>query len=274
MIRPDGEALARDLAERLAAHPQVAAVALAGSTTGGGGDEHSDIDLYVYLTAPLDAGARAKLAADRGTTGRVEIDNRFFEPGDEWADASSGVGVDIMYRDPAWIEDRLEAVLDRHEAGLGYTTCFWFNVRTSTPLFDRDGWFARLQRRASAPYPDALARAIVAKNLPMLRDNRCSYLEQMRLADARRDAIGLNHRSAAFLASYFDLLFALNRRPHPGEKRLLRHGVAEGMRYPEGMAAGIDALLAGIATPGDGRALEAAGALAAEMAALVDSVSV
>lgn len=33
--------------------------------------------------------------------------------------------------------------------------------------------------------------------------------------------MSVNHRVAGLIASYFDVLFALNRETHPGEKRLL-----------------------------------------------------
>jgi hypothetical protein len=40
---------------------------------------------------------------------------------------------------------------------------------------------------------------------------------------ARDDLISLNHRVAVWIASYTDILFAVNHRYHPGEKRVLMY---------------------------------------------------
>ena len=55
----------------------------------------------------------------------------------------------------------------------------------------------------------------------------------------RRDLVSVNHRLAGMLASYFDILFAVNRVPHPGEKRLVEAAVAICPRLPEDMAADV-----------------------------------
>lgn len=152
-----------------------------------------------------------------------EIDNRFWETGDEWRDAASGTWVDMTYRSPEWVEGELARVLDRHEASTGYTTAVWHNVRTSRVLFDRTGWLQELVLRANRPYPEPLKQAIIARNLPLLRQVHSSYLAQIAAAVRRADAVAINHRIAAFLASVFDIIFAINKVPHPGEKRLLAH---------------------------------------------------
>lgn len=100
-------------------------------------------------------------------------------------------------------------MLDRHEASLGYTTALWHNVRTSRVLFDRHGWLARLKQVAARPCPVPLAQAIIA----------------------------------ALLASCFDVLFALNRVPHPGEKRLLATA-ARLPAVPPAVVPQVEALLA------------------------------
>jgi hypothetical protein len=151
-----------------------------------------------------------------------------------------------MFRTPAWIEDQLDRVLVRHEAWLGYTTCFWHGVRASEPLLDRSGWYAALQARAAAPYPEPLRRNVVVKNLAVMARNRSSFLHQLARAAGRGDRVAVNHRTAAFLACAFDVLFAINRQPHPGEKRLLELARRDCPLRPPRFDEQVEALLAGL----------------------------
>lgn len=241
----DADPLADALAAAFSTVPEVVAVALGGSRPTGAADAASDIDLYVYATAEVPLAFRAGLAGRHGV--RVETDNRVWETGDEWVDARTGMHVDLTYRSPGWAEDQLASVLDRHEARLGYTTCIWHNLATSRSLFDRTGWFARLQIAARRPYPDALVEAIRTLNHPVLRERHGAYRNQILKAAGRRDGVSVNHRVAAFLASYFDVLFAANRTPHSGEKRLL--AAASALEHaPPGLTVQVERLLAAAAT--------------------------
>jgi Domain of unknown function (DUF4037) len=239
--------LARRVAASFAAIPDVEAVALGGSRASQMAGDDSDVDLYVYASPEPPLERRAAIAS--AAAGRLELDNHFFETGDEWVDGPTGLALDVMYRGPRWIEDQLDRVLVRHEASVGYSTALWHSVHRSVPLFDRRGWYASLQARAAAPYPEPLRRAIVARNQPLLRDNLSSYLRQLERAVARGDAVSANHRVAAFLASYFDILFAVHRVPHPGEKRLVTIARQRCPRAPAGFDAAITALVASLPGP-------------------------
>ena len=234
-------ALAQHVAASFGALPEVIAVAMAGSRTTAVADDHSDIDLYVYAGEPLALADRAGVA--RGFATYSEIGNDFWEPGDEWIDARTGRQVDVMYRTPAWIEEQLERVLVRHQASVGYSTCFWHNVLHSEPLFDRTGWYSNLHSAARSSYPEPLQRAIIAKNYPILRRTISSYRAQIERAVRRDDSVSVQHRVTALLASYFDILFAVNALPHPGEKRLLQFAVNNCSKSPRDMETQINALL-------------------------------
>lgn len=236
----------KEIAAEFSALPEVTAVAFAGSRTGELSDGSSDIDLCVYAETEPPEAWRTRLARKYGN--RASIGNRFWETGDEWIASHSGTVIDIMYRSPAWIAEQLDRVWLRHQASVGYSTCFVYNVLHSQQLYDRDGWFASLQAKVAQPYPEALRRAIVAKNHPLLRGLHSCYVHQITLALDRHDRVSVNHRVAALLASYFDILFAVNRFPHPGEKRLVAYVLAKCPKHPPEIRMQIDELLSAIGT--------------------------
>jgi hypothetical protein len=244
MSKTGTASLLEEITAEFAALPEVRAVILAGSRGGRFPDKDSDLDLYVYAPTEPAMSWRAELARKFGD--RAHIGNTFWEPGDEWIASRTGNVVDLMYRSPAWMEEQFDRVLLRQQASVGYSTCFIYNVLHSQPLFDRDGWFASLAARARQPYPEALRAAIVAKNHPILRGTLSSYAVQINLALGRDDLVSVNHRIAALLASYFDILFAVNRTFHPGEKRLVAHALASCSKRPPDLQKNVTAVLSAI----------------------------
>jgi hypothetical protein len=222
-----------------------------------------DIDLYVYADAVPPAADRARLVAGLG--GREPaLDKRFWETEDAWLDGDTGALVEVMYRSPAWVTGEIDRVLVRHEASVGYTTCIIDNVHDSVPLVDPDGWYSPLRQRTDVPYPPALCDAIVAKNHPILRGTHASYRDQLASAVRRGDTNAAIHRTAALLASYWDILFAINGVYHPGEKRLVEHAERRCPDRPADLGARIDAIGASLAPPHS--------ALLAHLAGLMDDL--
>ena len=249
---PEGVAsLAMRIAARFAEQPQVVALTAAGSLPGQQADAGSDLDLYIYSTEVIPLNIRSSIAREfAAANSRIEIGNEYFGPGDEWLAAPSNLHIDLMFWSPDWIEDKVAQVLTRHQASMGYSTCFWYTVLNSLVLFDRDGWYTGLQQQCRQPFPEELAHAIIARNFPFLRDTHSSFRYQISSALRRRDRVSVNHRVAALLASYFDVLFACNCTPHPGEKRLLMHASSL-PKVPQDMAQHVEQLITGITRPWD-----------------------
>jgi predicted nucleotidyltransferase len=226
--------LARQVAERFSAFPQVEAIALGGSVAAGVAGRDSDIDMYVYTKETIPLIQRAALIDEFGTT-RADLDLQYWDLGDEWYHAKTGIEVDMIYWPITWIEEQINRVLKYHQANIGYTTCFWNTILHSVPLYDRKGWFHDLQNLCQQPYPEELRRVIINKNHTVLRQIIPSYYHQIQKAIQRKDAISINHRIAALLASYFDIIFALNSLPNPGEKRILEIAAKQCKLIPKDM---------------------------------------
>jgi hypothetical protein len=235
--------LAQKVADLFAALPQVEAVTLGGSQAGGLSDASSDIDLYLYTRADIPLAERQAVLTQCGGASRADLGLTFWGAGDEWFDLATGIEVDVVYFDAGWMENQITRVLVEHQASLGYTTCFWHTVRQAGIFHDANGWFHGLQHVCRQDYPEPLRQNIIALNHPVLRNVIPSYSFQLEKAVKRGDQVSVNHRLAALLASYFDVLFALNRVLHPGEKRLVQHALALCPQLPVDLAADVDFIL-------------------------------
>jgi predicted nucleotidyltransferase len=225
---------------------QVEAILLAGSRASGSADPASDYDLYVYLNGELPVSTRQQIT-DRYFS-YMELDNQFWETEDDGY-LNDGSEIELIYRSLDWLDGEIERVLIRHQASLGYTTSLWANLLDSVVLFDRSGRAVAMQQTYSLPYPQQLKIAILRKNYPILKERIPAYYHQIEKAVARDDLVSLNHRVAAFLASYFDILFAINELPHPGEKKLLALAQARCTYLPKDFVEDLTALLVSAGDP-------------------------
>lgn len=201
-------------------YDEVDCIALGGSRSTGESDEKSDFDVYVYCEGG-GLSAEQKKAAVEENCSQCEIENHYWELEDNCV-LYDGAGLDIIYRSVDEFEGYLKFVVEEGNAFNGYTTCFWHNIINSRVLFDKSGRFTKLQERYTIPYPEELRKNIIEKNRKLLSGVLPSYDMQIKKAENRGDIVSVHHRTTEFLASYFDIIFALNRMTHPGEKRLVQ----------------------------------------------------
>ncbi|MGY5450371.1 DUF4037 domain-containing protein [Agarivorans sp. MS3-6] len=231
------------LVEQFSQLPQVEAILLAGSRATGLADEHSDYDVYIYLNAPLDVSTRQGICDQYCQY--MELNNQFWETEDDGV-LLDGIDIELIYRDLAFLETELQAVVEQHQAKVGYSTCFWANLLSSKVLYDAKGRAKQLQQRFSVVYPSPLQQAVIDKNFPLLISQIPAYYYQLEKALKRQDRVSVNHRCAEFLASYFDILFAVNAVPHPGEKRMLQYAESQCAIRPANLVKNVNLLLSQI----------------------------
>ncbi len=235
--------LTQALMTHFSALPQVLALGVGGSQASGMVDDASDIDLYVFSTDIIPLAAREAVVAQCGGASRSSMNLTFWDLGDEWYDAATGIEVDVIYWHPQWIEEQVMRVVRDHQPAMGYSTCFWRTMREMNIGYDPSGWLAGFQTRVDVPYPSELRRAIIEKNHAVLRTVIPSYAGQIEKAIKRADLVSINHRVAALLASYFDVIFAVNEVLHPGEKKLIKFALENCRKLPHAMPEQIEMLL-------------------------------
>ena len=232
-----------ELMRELSSIPQVEAIALGGSRATSRNDEKSDYDVYVYLKGHVEENVRRNILEKYCRY--MEIGNSFWELEDD-VTLNDGIDMDIIYRNMREFEKGIVSVVTDCNAWNGYTTCMWHNLITSRIIFDREGKMAALQEKYRIPYPAKLKENIISNNMKLLSGMLPSFDMQIKKAEERKDFVSVNHRVTEFLASYFDILFALNEMTHPGEKRMQSICSKECTILPEHFDANLTRLFSGM----------------------------
>ena len=247
--------------------PEVEAIALGGSRAGVNYDEKSDYDLYIYCCGVPDEDARGRILEK--CCQYMEIGNSFWELEDDCT-LKDGVDIDILYRNIEDFSKMIHSVVEEHAAYNGYTTCMWHNLLHCRILYDKNQKLEELQNKYKIPYPEKLRDNIIRKNLRLLTGNLPSYDAQIKKAAARRDMVSVNHRTAAFLESYFDIIFALNRLTHPGEKRMVQYAKEQAQILPADFEENLDRLLKNLFTDTE-QAVQTVKEMVAELEGVIKS---
>lgn len=228
MTQTDIEPTLNRIVAQVAGLPGFVAISLGGSAATGLDDAASDLDLHVYWRAPLaDTDQRVERLARVADAGSVQAN--ILTWGLEDHIRVGGRLVELVYLS---LDDLLAEARRAYGEGLigeGFTTALLFCAARGRPLHDATGELAALRERLLAEYPEPTRRLLLQHHPDLLR----VYLKHLRLAQSRGDLLSVQQRRATVQMVFFNLLFALNRRYHPGEKRLLVHSLSCPLRPAE-----------------------------------------
>lgn len=222
--------------------PQVKAIAIGGSSSAKTNDKSSDIDTYVFVEKDIPPIERENII--KNFSEKYEVGEEYFGSGDEFLDKETNTVFDMIYWNIKWFEDVVDNVWIKHYPSNGYTTCFLYTLDVCKIVYDPTGWMQALKDKINTEYPEELQKNIIHRNMMLLKDKPfASYYEQIEKGISRGDLNSVNHRIAAFLASYFDIIFAKNKLLHPGEKRLVQYAKKHCKILPKNFEENIEKLL-------------------------------
>lgn len=223
---------------------EVDAIGIGGSSAAETSDSISDIDVYVFINSNIPLEKRNEII--KPISSCYEIGCEYFGSGDEFFVDKLNKQLDVMYFDKNWFEGVVENTWIKHCPQNGYTTCFLYTLNILNIIYDKNNWLKNLKEKINTPYPQDLKENIIKRNMMLLKDKPfASYYEQIEKALNRNDLCSINHRISAFLASYFDILFAVNELLHPGEKRLIQFALNNCKTLPKDFEKDVNILLAG-----------------------------
>lgn len=222
--------------------PFIYAVAIGGSGADNTSDSLSDIDVYIFTENDIHTSDREKII--KKYSSKYEVGGDYFGQGDEFFADGLNRQLDVMYWNVNWFEDIVNNVWFKHYPSNGYTTAFLFTLKNFEIIFDKNNWLLNLQNSIKTEYPKKLKENIINRNMMLMKDKPfASYYEQIEKAVKRNDVVSINHRISAFLASYFDVIFAINELLHPGEKRLIKYAKNSCKILPRNFEENINKLL-------------------------------
>ncbi|WP_297630880.1 DUF4037 domain-containing protein [uncultured Clostridium sp.] len=205
--------------EKLKDLDEVELIMLGGSRAVSKNDQLSDYDVYVYSNRKIDIEKRKIILEE--SLKYYEIENKFWEEEDDGI-LKDGKEIEIIYRNINFIDSQFNYTFKEYKASIGYSTCMIHNVLTSKVIYDKNNIIEEYRKKYNY-YPNELKKNIILQNIKLIDDKMPSLSYQIKKAIKRNDIISINHRIAEYLAIYFDILFAINERFHPGEKRLLEY---------------------------------------------------
>lgn len=221
---------------------QVEAIAIGGSSAAKTSDKISDLDIYIFVSQDIPTDKRLEIV--KTVSSKYEVGGEYFGAGDEYLVDKLGVQYDVMFWNTNWFKETIKNIWEKHYPSNGYTTCFLYTLKNFQIIFEKNNLLTELKQKINSPYPQELKNNIIKRNIMLLKDKPfASYYEQIKKAMEREDIVSVNHRIAAFLASYFDIIFAKNELLHPGEKRLIKYAKSNCKILPDDFENNINQLL-------------------------------